>query len=246
MIIGSKIIFHEKLVSTNLLAADMLKTENLPEGTIVRAGFQTGGRGQIGAEWESEESRNLLISAILYPGKIKIAEQFLISMAISLGVFDFISRHSARCKIKWPNDIYVFDEKISGILIENSVMNSSILNCIAGIGVNINQVTFTSDAPNPVSLKLIANTDFKIDKCLNELCLSLDKRYKSLISESYDEIIDDYNRNLYRKNEWHSFSDSQGEFEGKILSVSRFGIMTIETKNSKQKEYSFKEIDFIF
>ena len=245
MTIGSNTIFHEKLNSTNVFASSLLKTETLIEGTVIRAGVQTAGKGQIGASWESEDGKNLLISVILYPKKIEITEQFLISMTISLGVFDFISNHAEGCKIKWPNDIYVFNDKIAGILIENSVMNNSIINCIAGIGVNINQEKFVSAAPNPTSLKLITNSDFDINDCLNELCQRLNKRYERLMSGAYNEIVDDYNANLYLLNEWSQFSDSQGVFTGRILSVARSGIITIETADNELREYAFKEVSYI-
>ena len=242
MTIGSNIIFREKLDSTNIFASSILKTDAPHEGTVISAGVQTAGKGQMGASWESEDRKNLLISIVLYPKKIKITDQFLISMAISLGVFDFISNYTKGCKIKWPNDIYVFDGKIAGILIENSVMNNVIVDCIAGIGLNINQEKFVSSAPNPTSLKLITHSDFEINDCLNELCQRLDKRYKRLTSGSYDEIIDDYNMNLYRLNTWSPFSDAQGNFTGRILSVKRSGIITIESDDNKLKEYSFKEV----
>ena len=245
MTIGSNIIFHPKLDSTNVFASSILKTDAPQEGTIIRAGVQTAGKGQMDASWESEDEKNLLISIILYPQKVKITEQFLISMTISLGVFDFISSYAEGCKIKWPNDIYVFDEKIAGILIENSVMGNVIVDCVAGIGVNINQEKFVSDAPNPTSLKLITNSNFDINNCLNELCQRLNKRYERLMLGAYNEIINDYNINLYRLNKWSLFSDSQGIFTGRILSVNRYGIITIETDDNKLKEYSFKEVSFI-
>ena len=245
MTIGSNIIFRAKLDSTNVFASSILKTGAPCEGTIIRAGVQTAGKGQMGARWESEEEKNLLISIILYPKKIKIIDQFLISMTISLGVFDFISSYAEGCKIKWPNDIYVFDDKIAGILIENSVMNNAIIDTVAGIGLNINQEVFTSGVPNPTSLKLLTSTNFDIDNCLNELCKRLDKRYKTLMSRAYNEIIDDYNNNLYRFNQWSAFCDAQGKFMGRILSVNSSGIITIEIDDNKLKEYSFKEVSFI-
>ncbi|MDR2886565.1 MAG: biotin--[acetyl-CoA-carboxylase] ligase [Bacteroidales bacterium] len=245
MIIGSNIIFYAKLDSTNTVASSILKTCAPDEGTVIRAGFQTAGKGQVGSRWESEDGQNMLITTILYPQKIQAADQFLVSMAISLGVSDFVSGHTQGCKIKWPNDIYVFNSKIAGILIENSVMNGAIVDCIAGIGVNINQEAFAGDAPNPVSLKQITGCSFELDSCLNELCQRLDKRYKHLMGGAYNEIIDDYNMNLYLRNEWSSFSDAQGAFTGRILSVNRSGVITIETCDNKLKKYSFKEVRFI-
>ena len=245
MKIGSNIAFYKELDSTNIFASSILKTDVQKEGTVIRAGFQTAGKGQAGAGWESEDGKNMLISIILYPKKIKIANQFLISMTISLGVFDFISKYTEGCKIKWPNDIYVFNNKIAGILIENSVMNNVIVDCIAGIGININQEKFVSSAPNPISLKLITNSDFDINDCLSELCQRLDERYDCLMSGSYNKIIDDYNKNLYLLNTWSSFSDAQGEFTGRILSVKRSGMITIEIADRRLKKYFFKEVSFI-
>ena len=245
MTIGSNIIFCKELDSTNILASSILKTNTPQEGTVIRAGFQTAGKGQANASWESEKGKNLLISVILYPKKIKVTEQFLISMTVSLGVFDFISRYTEGCKIKWPNDIYVFNNKIAGILIENSVMNNAIVNCIAGIGVNINQKKFVSAAPNPTSLKLITDSEFDINNCLSELCQQLNKRYECLMSGGYNKIIDDYNENLYLLNQWSPFSDSQGDFFGRIVSVKRSGLITIKTEDEKFKEYSFKEVSFL-
>ena len=245
MIIGSNIIFCTKVDSTNILASFILKADAPQEGTIIRAGVQTAGKGQTGAKWESEDGKNLLISIILYPGKIKITDQFLISMAISLGVLDFISNYTEGCKIKWPNDIYVFNDKIAGILIENSIMNNAIVDCIVGIGLNINQEKFVSAAPNPISLKLITNSDFEINDCLSELCQRLDKRYERLMSGAYNEIIDDYNNNLYRLNKWCTFfNDAQGVFTGRIVEVKQSGLIIIETDNNKFKEYYFKEVSF--
>jgi BirA family transcriptional regulator, biotin operon repressor / biotin---[acetyl-CoA-carboxylase] ligase len=245
MIIGSNIIFSENLPSTNVYAAGILKEQNVKEGTIFQTNFQSAGRGQAGNGWESEDGKNLLISIILFPTMINPADQFIISMAVSLGICDFLQRHITTCSIKWPNDIYVSNDKIAGILIENSVMGEVIENCVAGIGLNINQTVFKSDAPNPVSLKLLTGKDSILSDSLIQLASDLDKRYKQLLSEQYDRIRGEYISKLYRLNEWNSFRDKNGLFEGKIVSVRDNGILEVESKSRKQTEYSFKEIEFI-
>ncbi len=171
MIIGSKLFLFESLPSTNSYAAFLLKNEVIPEGAIVSAEYQTTGRGQGSNIWESENGKNLLISIILYPSIIYPASQFLISMALSLGICDFLKRFIPDCSIKWPNDIYVNDDKIAGILIENSIMGDKIESTIAGIGLNINQEKFLSDAPNPVSLSLITGKKYDLNSLSGSTCI---------------------------------------------------------------------------
>jgi BirA family transcriptional regulator, biotin operon repressor / biotin---[acetyl-CoA-carboxylase] ligase len=245
MIIGSKIIFRENLPSTNTYLGQLLQDKNLPEGTIVYTNYQSAGRGQSGNRWESEDGKNLLFSILIFPSMINPVNQFIISMAISLGICDFLERQIPGGTIKWPNDIYVNNDKIAGILIENSILGEHIEYSIAGIGLNINQVKFLSDAPNPVSLKLLTGANFDLKTCLSQLVSDLDKRYKQVISESFDQVRNDYFSKLYRVNKWSDFRDQDGVFSGRILSVTEIGKLQIEKKSGLRVEYSFKEIEFM-
>jgi len=245
MIIGSRLFFCENLPSTNSYAASLLKNEDIPEGAIVYTDYQSSGRGQAGNKWESEENKNLLISLILFPSMINPAEQFLLSMVISLGICDFLQRYTDAISIKWPNDIYVKDDKIAGILMENSIMGDIIEHTIAGVGININQVKFLSDAPNPVSLATITGMEYDLSECLGHLASDLDKRYKDLISGDYDCIKSDYVSQLYWQRQWRHFRDMTGIFTGCISGVGEAGRLQVELKNGKVNEYSFKEIEFI-
>ncbi len=245
MIIGSKLIFVKNLPSTNTHAGHLLKTNDLPEGTIIYTNYQSAGRGQPGNIWESENGKNLLLSIIIFPKFLAPADQFLISMAISTGICDFLRRYIPVCSIKWPNDIYINNDKIAGILIENSLMGDRIEHSIAGIGLNINQVKFISDAPNPVSLKQITGVNYEITACISQLASDLDKRYRQLLSENYSKIRNDYISDLYRLNEWCNFKNSEGIYTGRILSVTESGRLLIERKSGLIDEYSFKEIGFI-
>jgi BirA family biotin operon repressor/biotin-[acetyl-CoA-carboxylase] ligase len=245
MIIGSNLLYFENLPSTNTHAANLLKNNKLPEGTIVYTNYQTAGRGYSSNSWESEEGKNLLISIVLFPSFINAEDQFHISMAISLGIYDFLKRYISCCSIKWPNDIYVNNDKIAGILIENSVIGEQIESSIAGIGLNINQEKFLSDVVNPVSLKLLSGKNYDLHDCLNQLANDLDKRYKQLISGNYSHIKEEYVSKLYRLNEWFEFRDKKGILNGKILTIGDYGRLRIEKRNGKTGEYSFKEIEFI-
>jgi len=245
MLIGSYLLFFKNLPSTNNHSAILLKNHDLPEGTIVYTNYQSAGRGQTGKRWESEDDKNLLISIVLSPSMINPADQFLISMTVSLGICDFLKRYIPACTIKWPNDIYVNNDKIAGILIENSIMGDQIENTIAGIGLNVNQEKFLSDAPNPISLSMITGKNFDLKTCLNQLASDLDIRYEQLISESFAQIKHEYVSQLYRLNEWCNFRDINGIYTGRILSVTDYGRLQIEKQTGHKSEYSFKEVDFM-
>jgi len=245
MIIGSNLLFFKNLPSTNIHAADLLKKNKLPEGTIVYTNYQSAGRGYSGNKWESEDGKNLLISIILYPSFIKPEDQFLISMAISLGICDFLMRFIPDCSIKWPNDIWVNNDKIAGLLINSSLIGNTIDFTIAGIGININQEKFLSNAPNPVSLSLLSGTTFNLPSCLKMLESDLDKRYKRLISGNSVQIKKEYVSRLYRLNEWCKYRDINSTYTGRILGVGDYGMLKIEKQNGEILEYAFKEIEFI-
>lgn len=245
MIIGSEFIYQPEITSTNIFAAGLLKKEKPAEGTVIHAGFQSAGKGQASNRWESEDGKNLLVSIILYPHFIKPEEHFLISMAVSVGIRDFVSRYHEGCMVKWPNDIYVKDDKIAGILIENTLLGNTIESTVAGIGLNINQTRFRSGAPNPVSLKLLTGKDYDLSECLTQLTAGLDKRYKQLVSGKNEEVRHDYLTSLYRYMEWHSFSSTAGKFTGRILSVKDSGLLQLEDHMAVIHEFAFKEVDFI-
>lgn len=245
MIIGSKIFSRENLSSTNSYAIHLLASERPAEGTIITTDFQSAGRGQPGNSWESEAGKNLLFSIILYPEFISPAEQFIISMAVSLGISDFVSRHAGRSKVKWPNDIYVDNDKIAGILIESSTMGGKVSYMVVGIGLNINQDNFRSNAPNPVSLRQITGKMYDTTSCLEETAADLDRRYRQVMDGNRNEVKSEYLMNLYRYNEWTTFRNTEGSFTGMIKDVEYDGRMTVETRTGQDRRYYFKEVEFI-
>jgi BirA family biotin operon repressor/biotin-[acetyl-CoA-carboxylase] ligase len=245
MIIGSKILRFEKLSSTNTHAAMLIKDGEEPEGTVICSEFQTEGRGQTGHKWESEKDKNLLFSIILYPSSIIPEEQFSISIAISLGICDFLDRHIKGSKIKWPNDIYIKDDKIAGILIESSLIGENIESCIAGIGLNINQEEFPHSIVNPVSLKLTTGREYDTDACLKQILYDLDSRYKELLYGDRERLRKEYITRLFWLNESHSFKTGDTLLTARITGISTLGLLIIEKNDGTKAEFSFKEIDYV-
>ena len=148
-------MYIEQTDSTNRLMDQWLSQD---EGFYIATDYQTQGRGQFGNSWESERGQNLLVSFLLHP-HLPMRNQFRLAMITGLAVVETLNErctmHDAQCTIKWPNDIYYKDKKLGGILIENQLEQGQVKDCIIGLGLNINQQTFVSDAPNPVSLRQI-------------------------------------------------------------------------------------------
>jgi BirA family transcriptional regulator, biotin operon repressor / biotin---[acetyl-CoA-carboxylase] ligase len=242
---GSMIVHLDTVDSTNNYAARELLTKSLKEGTVFAAACQESGRGQGQASWESARGLNLTFSIVLYPRQIKIVRQFALSKAISLGVTDFLAQHVAEVAVKWPNDIYVADNKIAGILIETTVSSGEISRAVVGIGININQEEFFSDAPNPVSLKNLTGIPYDLPDILDSLCLSLDNRYHQLTGGKEAVIEADYEKQLYRRGKWANYRADDSDFEGLITGTDPDGRLQIQTRNGEIRRFQFKEVQFL-
>ena len=244
VLIGSYIERILELESTNNYAATQLLTKSLPEGSVFVADSQVGGRGQASNVWESEPNKNLTFSILLFPEFLVINRQFELSKAISLGVYDFLMGLVDHVSIKWPNDIYIGGNKVAGILIENSIRINKISSCIVGIGLNINQQLFTSNAPNPVSVSQITGKEYDLEESLSDLCQKIDVRYHQLRNGEFRQIDDEYTQSLYQRGCWCDYSDENGNFEGQILGVDQIGQLMIETRTGKINKYQFREVVF--
>jgi BirA family transcriptional regulator, biotin operon repressor / biotin---[acetyl-CoA-carboxylase] ligase len=245
-IIGKTIIKFESLDSTNNYATSQLSKSNLTEGTVILAEEQLSGRGQRDNSWESAKSENLLFSIVLYPSVLPVKYQFLISKVIALGVCDILSLYVENVSIKWPNDIYVGDKKIAGILIENFLSGYNIDSSIAGIGININQQKFYSNAPNPVSLSQLTAIYFDKEELLDLFLNSIDRWYLLLKNKEVTTIDTEYLSRMYRIDIESLYKDNGGEFVGRIAGVNPIGQLVVEKEKGELKEYHFKEIEFLF
>lgn len=241
----AEIIHIDELVSTNSYLRN-LPANLLSDGTTVYTDFQTAGRGQRGNTWESEKGKNLTFSAILFPKELKAEDQFLISQITSLAIKDVLSKYTKHITIKWPNDIYWKDRKITGILIENDIMGECISQSILGVGININQTEFVSNAPNPVSLKQITHANYNIAEILSDILNCLCNYYKEINDfDKRDEIRTDYKKSLYRREGFYQFEDKDGIFIARIADVENIGLLVLKTIDGEIRSYGFKEIKYI-
>ncbi len=242
--IGKNIIHLNEVDSTNNYARGILK-DKVEEGSVVLAYSQNQGRGHLQNTWESEPGMNLTFSIILYPEFLDPARQFALSQMASLGIHDFIIGKTDSASIKWPNDIYIGNKKIGGILIENSILGSRFSSSVVGIGLNINQSEFSEWIPNPVSLKLVKGVDFNLEECLLMLCSTISEWYEKLKNGHYAELNYRYTSNLYRRGLWADYKSEGQMFKGKITGIDETGRLLIEKETGKISPFNFKEVEYV-
>lgn len=239
-------IYLDEVDSTNKYLRELTdKKEDVEEGTLVWCKKQTSGRGQIGNSWESEENKNLTFSFVLYPEFIHISDQFIISEMVAASILEELNQLDSGFSIKWPNDIYWKDKKVAGILIENDLMGSQIYKTIVGIGLNVNQTLFTSNAPNPVSLKQITGKNFILAELLDSIMSTIYSKYLQLISDGKEDIHSYYMSNLYRREGFYPYRDKEGLFEAQISSVEPGGHLILVDQHNRKRTYAFKEVEYI-
>ena len=236
--------WFDSLDSTNNEA--MRNMDSAPDMSVWAAKFQTAGRGQRGNTWESADNENLTFSLLLKPEYISPARQFLISEAVSLAVCDYLERKGIETNIKWPNDIYVGDRKICGILIEHSLMGDRLSASIVGVGLNVNQKEFVSDAKNPVSMNQLTHRTYRLEEELNELLVCFAADYAVADSVDFASVEQRYLEKMYRRGEEHSYVDTESgrTFRGVIMGVDEYACLRVMTE-SGERRFAFKEIAYI-
>lgn len=241
--VGTQLFEFDELPSTNDKIRELHDSKMAGHGAVLKTLFQTKGRGQSGNLWESEKGKNLLISVLLEPATCSADEQVYINLVVGLALYDFVNRYfPARTKIKWPNDIYVDDSKIAGILIENSLQGSVIKQSIIGIGLNINQKNFS--VPKAISMSILSAKDFNINDCYAELISCINKRYDELCLHLKYKLMNDYNSVLYRKDSKAFFKVNDRVIEGEISGIDPSGKLIVMSNGIKQV-FANKEIEYL-
>ena len=219
------------------------------ENTVCWADFQTAGRGCGTNTWESERGKNLLFSILIHPTQVGLdavssekqlpaSKQFHISMAVSLAICEALGQYIGDLSIKWPNDIYWRNGKICGILIENTIKGNTIKDSIIGVGLNVNQRTFHSNAPNPVSLWQISGQETDCEQLLKDILRCLEHYL-------YQDIKAQYRSLLYRRQGFHPYTDKDGAFMAEIVNVEDDGHLLLRDDSGYDRRYAFKEVQFI-
>jgi len=206
---------------------------------VVVADYQSAGRGCGTNKWESERGKNLLFSVLLHPAGMRARDQFRISMAVSVALCEMLSQYAGDFSIKWPNDIYWRDRKICGILIENQLQGSYMRDSIIGVGLNVNQREFLSDAPNPVSLCQIVGHELGRDDLLHDFL----GRLECVLQRK--TLYTDYGDRLYRRWKLEEYADKTGVFRASLQGVAPDGRLMLRDEKDQERTYAFKEVQFM-
>lgn len=240
------LIFLDTVGSTN----DYLRSVATPaqgDMVVAVARYQTAGRGQGSNTWESQAGKNLLFSVLTSPQTIDIRRQFVLSMAGALALKAALDVRCGDITLKWPNDIYWRDRKISGTLIETAVSGHTITRCIYGIGLNVNQRQFVGDAPNPVSLANITGRETPLEPLLDDILRHFGRYYGMATSGGEAAVMAQYHAALYRREGMHNYADTAtGQvFAAQIEGVSADGQLHLLLADGQRRACSLKEIRFV-
>ena len=235
-----EIIHIDETDSTNRWLAEHRTEGQNP--CVVVADYQTAGRGCGTNKWESERGKNLLFSMLIHPTEIPVNKQFVVSMAVANSIAAVVAKYvtSQAVSVKWPNDIYVGDKKICGILIENRLQGGVIKDSIIGVGLNVNQLCFVSDAPNPVSMANITGRQFDREQLLQELLEAFQQEWADL-----EGVRERYLQQLYRRKGFFRYRDAYGECTAEIVTVEADGHLVLQDVDGRTNRYAFKEIQFV-
>jgi BirA family transcriptional regulator, biotin operon repressor / biotin---[acetyl-CoA-carboxylase] ligase len=243
---GHQLVFLSQCDSTNHIAQDLVNKNKATEGCVIITGCQTQGRGQRGNTWEAEPNQNVTLSVVFKPGFLAVHQQFYLNICTSLAVLDlvqaFFPEHATDFKVKWPNDIYYGNRKLGGILIENTIRGQVIQHCILGIGLNINQVSFTQ--AGPVSFSLITGKQYGLRGVVEGLLEKLEGRYLALKQGKLAQLKLNYLQHLYRYQEKHLFRVGDKVVSGLILGIDAQGRLSLQIEDQIQS-FGFQEITFI-
>ncbi len=243
LFIGKKVIYMPKCHSTNDIAIELLEKEQVIEGTVVITNDQEKGRGQRGNTWVSAPGKNLMFSIVLKPTFLPIYQQFYLNIFTSLAILDCLKELVANdITIKWPNDIFFQEDKIGGMLIENTVKGSTMATSVVGIGLNVNQSDF-EDLNHVTSLRNICEQKIDLSVLFSSLMQKIESRYLQLKNHKFEKLKEEYLNNMFGYQKIREFKDNQ-LFEGKIVGIDEVGKLLV-MKHVNIEAYDLKEISFI-
>ena len=236
-------IYHfDTVTSTN----DVAREPQYVHGDIIRAEFQTAGRGQRGHVWSSDAGANLMFTAVVCPTFLPVREQFLLSETVALALTETFAQFGIETRIKWTNDIYAGDRKIAGVLIEQNVTGSTISRSLVGVGINVNQTRFDPALPNPVSMAQLLGHEVERDEVLESFRNNLNSRYMQLQNGDRAKLAEEYRTRMYRLGVAAPFRMKDGTLvHASIEGVAPSGALILRHTGGMQREYAFGEVEFI-
>jgi BirA family biotin operon repressor/biotin-[acetyl-CoA-carboxylase] ligase len=241
MHLGTSLTHLTSVDSTNNYAAKLIKEGVVSSGAVIMADVQTAGKGQRGSIWDAKPGENLLLSVVLRHVNMSVNEQFVLNQLTALAIKDLLGKFGISSSVKWPNDVFVGEEKIAGILIESSISGSLIKDVIIGIGLNVNQTEFSGMRATSMLNQLKEN--FAVRAVLDELLIHLNYWWSKLVDNGKDEIHQAYLNHLLGFKQWRTFLAGNRSIEGRIDGVDEWGRLML-TSNDQKYVFDLKEITY--
>ncbi|MBG8552783.1 biotin--[acetyl-CoA-carboxylase] ligase [Hymenobacter guriensis] len=241
---GQQVIWLAECASTNTEAHDLLLKSRATEGCVVLTDKQTAGRGQRGNWWEAAPGENLTLSVVWKPTFLPAADQFQLSIAVALAVRDWAATllgDSLALRLKWPNDLYYQDQKLGGILIENTLNSVGIQSSIVGIGININQQQFA--VPTATSIGVVTGRSYPLAPLVERLLEALERRYLQLRAGNVAAQQQEYLRVLYRYRQPAQYQAAGRLFQGIITGIEATGRLVVE-ENGQERTFGLQELRY--
>ncbi|WP_345223086.1 biotin--[acetyl-CoA-carboxylase] ligase [Hymenobacter koreensis] len=229
--------------STNTEARELIGQNRATEGCTVITDCQTAGRGQRGNTWEALPGENLTLSVVWRPVFLAATAQFRLNLAVALAVHDWaqgLLGPDPALRVKWPNDLFYHEQKLGGILIENTLNGSQIHWSVVGIGLNVNQVNF--GVTTATSLALLKGHAFGLPPLAEKLLECLERRYLQLRGGQHPALHAEYLSKLYRFQEWHHFGVNGQPTAGRIVNITDAGQLVLEQTNGQMRSFGLQEI----
>ena len=212
---------------------------------VAVADEQSAGRGQRGAVWNSAKGENLLMSLVVRPSNLPVSEYYLLSVVTALALKSAMNRIGIETIIKWPNDVYANGGKLAGVLLETDIESSYVSQAIIGVGLNVNQRHFPSMSRNPVSMALIAETNFNRDVVLRILLDEFSHYYTMLLSSKKKPLFSMYKQSLMGADTPMLYRDANGEFQAVVHDVHSDGHIILKRNDGTLSSYAFKEVETV-
>ncbi len=242
--VGQEVYFYEEIDSTNT-QAKRLAEDGAVSGTLVVSDCQVKGKGRRGRVWESPKASAIYMTLMIRP-QIRPERASMLTLVMGLSVVQAIRNvlQLATC-IKWPNDVYYADGKICGMLIENDLQSHRVDCSVIGVGININQNQFLSGALNPTSLNIIMGHHIQRMDVLEHVIRCFRHYYQMIECGDFTLLHTHYLRQVYRMQEWHTYVDGNGPFEGKIINIQSDGHLIMLDSSGNEHRYAFGELKYI-
>lgn len=244
LFLGKKVEFLPECHSTNDELNKRVRKDDISEGFVIHTDHQSLGRGQRGNVWLSEPGKNLLFSIYITPNYLLAKQSYLLNIACGLSILGFLRQYQSEgLSLKWPNDAYIHDRKVAGILVEASIEQSLIGGAVVGVGLNVNQIHF--QLPAATSLKMETGKAFDREVLLEQLLVYFEQYLLVLKSGNHQRILSEYYRVMRWRGELHTFRTSGSVIEGEIIGLDKTGKLLLNTNNSV-KSFDMKEIEFLY